>query len=54
MSFLLEIAIGYIAIVYGLIPLCVLVWSLFMLIMGLIVRAYYAIEDYLTGANNEK
>ena len=54
MSFLLEIAIGYIAIVYGLIPLCVLIASFFMLITGLIVRAYYAIEDFLTGENNEE
>lgn len=54
MSFLFEIAFGYIAIVYGLIPLCVLICSLFMLAIGLIVRCYYAIEDYFTGANNEE
>lgn len=54
MTFLIEIAFGYIAIVYGLIPLCMLVFSLFALIFGLIVRGYYAIEDYILGVNNEE
>lgn len=54
MNFLLEIAFGYIVIVYGLIPLCMLVFSLFALIFGLIVRCYYAIEDYIMGVVNEK
>lgn len=54
MTFLIEIAFGYIAIVYGLIPLCVLICSLFMLVIGLIVRGYYAIEDYILGVNNEE
>ena len=48
MSFLLEIAFIYIAIVYGLIPLVCLIYTLFMLIGGIIARLYYAIEDYLT------
>lgn len=52
MTLLFEIAIGYIAIVYGLIPLCMLVFSLFALIFGLIVRGYYAIEDYFGGNND--
>ena len=54
MSFLFEIAFGYIAIVYGLIPLCMLVFSLFALIFGLIVRGYYAIEDYVMGVNKNE
>lgn len=48
MSFLLEIAFVYIAIVYGLIPLVCLIYTVFMLIGGLVARIYYAIEDYLT------
>lgn len=48
MSFLLEIAFIYIAIVYGLIPLVCLIYTIFMLIGGLVARIYYAIEDYLT------
>ena len=48
MSFLLEIAFVYIAIVYGLIPLICLIYTVFMLIGGLVARIYYAIEDYLT------
>lgn len=54
MTTLLEIGLGYIAIVYGVIPICVLICALFMGLIGLIVRCYYAIEDFLTGANNEK
>ena len=48
MSFILNCAFLYIAIVYGLIPLVCLIYTVFMLIGGLIARAYYAIEDYLT------
>jgi hypothetical protein len=48
MSFLLEIAFVYIAIVYGLIPLVCLIYTIFMLIGGLVARIYYVIEDYLT------
>lgn len=48
MNFLLECALFYIAIVYGLIPLLCLIYTIFMLIGGLIARTYYAIEDYLT------
>ena len=48
MSFLLHIALIYIAIVYGLIPLVCLIYTVFMLIGGLVARIYYAIEDYLT------
>lgn len=51
MSFLLEIAFIYIAIVYGLIPLLCLIYTIFMLIGGLIARTYYDIEDYLTKEN---
>jgi len=48
MSFILNCAFLYIAIVYGLIPLVCLIYTVFMLIGGLIARIYYAIEDYLT------
>ena len=48
MSFILNCALFYIAIVYGLIPLLCLIYTLFMLIGGMIARTYYAIEDYLT------
>lgn len=48
MAFLFNCAICYIAIVYGLIPLCVLIYALFMGIGGIIARIYYYIEDYLT------
>lgn len=47
-AFLFKCAILYIAIVFGLIPLCVLIYSLFMAVGGIIARIYYAIEDYLT------
>lgn len=48
MNFLLQCAFVYIAIVYGLIPLICLIYTVFMLIGGLVARIYYAIEDYLT------
>lgn len=48
MSFILNCAFIYIAIVYGLIPLICLIYSVFMILGGLVARIYYAIEDYLT------
>ena len=51
MTLLFEIAIGYIAIVYVLIPLLCLIYALFMFIGGTIARIYYKIEDYLTKEN---
>lgn len=51
MTLLLEIAFGYIAIVYGLIPMLCLIYAIFMFIGGTIARIYYAIEDYLTKEN---
>ena len=48
MSFILNCAFLYIAIVYGLIPLICLIYSVFMILGGLVARIYYAIEDYLT------
>jgi hypothetical protein len=48
MNFLLQIAFIYIAIVYGLIPLICLIYSVFMILGGLVARIYYFVEDYLT------
>lgn len=46
--FLMHCVLWYIGIVYGLIPLLCLIFAFFMLIGGMIAKAYYAIEDYFT------
>lgn len=47
-SFIFKCAVIYVLIFFVLIPLCVLVYSLFFAVGGIIARIYYKIEDYLT------
>lgn len=53
MSFLINCALIYIGIVYGLIPLLCIAFSIIMLIGGAISKLYYLCEDYLTTEHKE-